>query len=470
MKIATRLLTAAERARRVCIVGAGPAGFYTAQHILKNSSDVRVDVLERLPVPYGLARFGVAPDHPDVKNCTDQFATTASNPRCRLLGNIHVGRDVRVGELMQAYDAVVLAYGAESDKPLGIPGESLKGVLSARAFVGWYNGLPDLQNLDVDLSRVKTCLIVGQGNVGLDVARIQLSPLGQLSGTDITQRALDTLRRSTVRDVVMVGRRGPLEVAFTIKEFREMTKLPGCRVVMRPEDFNFTQEERSYVTTNRPRKRLTELMEAQAQANTATNSTSASSSERTFRVLFNLSPVEVIPDKTDADRVGAVKFRCNRLDGPPGARVTVPLDAFVEIPCQMVLKSVGYQGVQIDPEVPFDKQRHIVPNENGKVVGAKNLYCSGWIKRGPTGIIATTMQDAFATAAAVLRDLPSAPLPGSPISIDDVITQRRLQPVSFEEWRRIEEAEKAEGAKLGKSCEKVTDVSRMLQLARGESK
>ncbi|KAE8576835.1 hypothetical protein XENTR_v10004337 [Xenopus tropicalis] len=220
----------------ICIVGSGPAGFYTAQHILRHNPQAQVDIYEKLPVPFGLVRFGVAPDHPEVKNVINTFTQTARSERCTFLGNVTVGRDVTVEELQGAYHAVVLSYGAEDKRELGIPGEELPGVHSARDFVGWYNGLPDNRHLHPDLS-CDTAVILGQGNVALDIARILLSPVDILRKTDITQTALDALSQSRIRRVWMVGRRGPLQVAFTIKELREMINLPETRPKLDPADY-----------------------------------------------------------------------------------------------------------------------------------------------------------------------------------------------------------------------------------------
>ncbi|XP_059527120.1 NADPH:adrenodoxin oxidoreductase, mitochondrial isoform X2 [Myotis daubentonii] len=225
-----------EQTPQICVVGSGPAGFYTAQHLLKHHAQAHVDIYEKQLVPFGLVRFGVAPDHPEVKNVIHTFTQTALSERCAFHGNVVVGRDVTVPELREAYHAVVLSYGAEDHRALEIPGEELPGVFSARAFVGWYNGLPENRELAPDLS-CDTAVILGQGNVALDVARILLTPPEQLEKTDITEASLGTLRQSQVKTVWIVGRRGPLQVAFTIKELREMIQLPGTRPILDPADF-----------------------------------------------------------------------------------------------------------------------------------------------------------------------------------------------------------------------------------------
>ncbi|XP_054763347.2 NADPH:adrenodoxin oxidoreductase, mitochondrial-like [Lytechinus pictus] len=221
---------------RVCIIGSGPAGFYTAQSLLKGDKSLHVDIYDRLPVPFGLVRYGVAPDHPDVKNVINQFTTLATAGRCSFIGGVSIGKDVQVKELLEAYSAVVLSYGAEGDKMLNVPGEDLPGFYSARKFVGWYNGLPEHSHLDPMLD-TDTAVVIGHGNVALDVARILLTPIDILKKTDITASAIEALTRSRVKRVHVVGRRGPLNISFTIKELREMIKLPDCRTVIDPSHF-----------------------------------------------------------------------------------------------------------------------------------------------------------------------------------------------------------------------------------------
>uniref|UniRef100_A0A8B9JFU0 NADPH:adrenodoxin oxidoreductase, mitochondrial n=1 Tax=Astyanax mexicanus TaxID=7994 RepID=A0A8B9JFU0_ASTMX len=302
--------------------------------------DVIVDVYERLPVPFGLVRFGVAPDHPEVKNVINTFTQTAQHERCFFHGNVNVGVDVTVKELKKAYHAVVLSYGAEANRCMGVPGEDLAGVFSARDFVGWYNGLPSNQKLNPDLN-CETVVILGQGNVALDVARILLSPLDMLKKTDITQHALEALTASRVRRVLIVGRRGPLQIAGTIKEVREMINLPDTTADMLPADFKGISE------TLKGRNVAVQNQDAKA----------------------------------------------------------VPTGQMEDLECGMVISSIGYKSLPIDPCVPFEHRGAIIPNDMGRVLDTAGLYCSGWVKRGPTGVIATTMNDSFDTARVLLKDM-----------------------------------------------------------------
>ncbi|KAK2571701.1 NADPH:adrenodoxin oxidoreductase [Acropora cervicornis] len=390
----------------VGIVGSGPAGFYTAQQILKVHDSALVDVYERLPVPFGLARFGIAPDHPDTKNCINQFTATAQNKRCSFIGNVNVGKDVK-------------CYGAEDDRTFGIPGETLEGVHSARAFVEWYNGLPSNSFLDPDLSS-ETAVILGQGNVALDT-------------TDICEHALKKLRNSCVRTVYIVGRRGPLQVAFTIKELREMTKLSGCQAVFYPEDFETIQERIASIP--RPRKRLTELMCKTALDETAPRRTA----NKEWRLKFRKRPVEFL-SSADGNKLAGVRFEVNDL---------------VE-----VFRSIGYKSISIDEQVPFDTRRGVIPNIDGRVVRLgvtgeshsnatviPGLYCSGWVRNGPVGVIATTMNDAFQTGQLVVDDLKAG-----------------VKPVFFDHWNKIDQVEQEMGKKLGKPREKIISVQKFLEI------
>ncbi|XP_068511447.1 NADPH:adrenodoxin oxidoreductase, mitochondrial isoform X1 [Anas acuta] len=461
---ARRWLSSRSPAPRVCVVGSGPAGFYTAQHLLKHHDLVQVDIYEKLPVPFGLVRFGVAPDHPEVKNVTKTFGQTARSERCKYYGNITVGRDVTVAELRQAYHAVVLSYGAEDNRTLGIPGENLPGVYSARAFVGWYNGLPENRDLKPDLS-CETALILGHGNVALDIARILLSPLDLLRKTDITECSLAALACSKVKRVWLAGRRGPLQVAFTIKELREMINLPGTQPVLNPADF--TGLENAVKDIPRPRKRLTELMIKTALQKPGEMAAQAAA-PRQWGLKFQRSPQEVLPT-ADGTRARGVRMALTRLEGSGESAKAIPTGDVEELECGLVLSSIGYRSLPLDPAVPFDSQRGIIPNSMGRVQGAPGLYCSGWVKRGPTGVIITTMNDSFDTAQSVLEDLRGGVLDVSVSregfgAVGSILSSRGVRPVSFSDWEKIDAAEVARGKAAGKPREKIVDPQEMLQL------
>nr|CBN81168.1 adrenodoxin oxidoreductase, mitochondrial [Dicentrarchus labrax] len=453
---------------KVCIVGSGPAGFYTAQHLIKARPDVDVDIYERLPVPFGLVRFGVAPDHPEVKNVIKTFTQTAKHTCCSFYGNVTVGKDVSVGELQQAYHAVVLSYGAEGNRSMGVPGEDLAGVYSAKDFVGWYNGLPSCQELSPDLS-CETAVILGQGNVALDVARILLSPIDILKKTDITQPALEALAESHVRRVLIVGRRGPVQIACTIKELREMVNLPDTRPEMVAADFEGVKD--AVKDLPRPRKRLTELMLKTAMEIPGEKEQERrNNASRVWSFRFFRSPIEIMADP-DNKRTAGIRLAVNKLEGSGDGARAVLTGEVEDVSCGLVISSIGYKSLPIDPSVPFDSSKAIVPNSMGRVQQAAGLYCSGWLKTGPTGVIATTMNNSFDTARSLVEDMDSGTLdisaakPGSQ-SISGLLEKRGVKPVIFSDWEKIDSVEMSRGEAAGKPREKLLTVEEMLQVAR----
>uniref|UniRef100_A0A8C4DYU1 NADPH:adrenodoxin oxidoreductase, mitochondrial n=1 Tax=Dicentrarchus labrax TaxID=13489 RepID=A0A8C4DYU1_DICLA len=457
---------------KVCIVGSGPAGFYTAQHLIKvfhARPDVDVDIYERLPVPFGLVRFGVAPDHPEVKNVINTFTQTAKHTCCSFYGNVTVGKDVSVGELQQAYHAVVLSYGAEGNRSMGVPGEDLAGVYSAKDFVGWYNGLPSCQELSPDLS-CETAVILGQGNVALDVARILLSPIDILKKTDITQPALEALAESHVRRVLIVGRRGPVQIACTIKELREMVNLPDTRPEMVAADFEGVKD--AVKDLPRPRKRLTELMLKTAMEIPGEKEQERrNNASRVWSFRFFRSPIEIMADP-DNKRTAGIRLAVNKLEGSGDGARAVLTGEVEDVSCGLVISSIGYKSLPIDPSVPFDSSKAIVPNSMGRVQQAAGLYCSGWLKTGPTGVIATTMNNSFDTARSLVEDMDSGTLdisaakPGSQ-SISGLLEKRGVKPVIFSDWEKIDSVEMSRGEAAGKPREKLLTVEEMLQVNSG---
>ncbi|KAK7135087.1 hypothetical protein R3I93_018252 [Phoxinus phoxinus] len=445
---------------RVCVVGGGPAGFYTAQQLLKARQDAIVDIYERLPVPFGLVRFGVAPDHPEVKNVINTFTQTAQHERCSFYGNVNVGKDVTIEELRRAYHAVVLSYGAEGNRSMKIPGEDLSGVFSAKDFVGWYNGLPSNKELCPDLSS-ETAVILGQGNVALDVARILLSPVDMLKETDITQNSLAVLAGSNVRRVLVVGRRGPLQIACTIKEVREMVNLPNTGADMLPSDFEGIAE--ALKDLPRPRKRLTELMMK------AVKEGRDDKDQKCWGFRFFRSPVEVIAG-ADGRTATGIRLALNKLEGSGEGTRAVPTGQLEDLECGLIISSIGYKSFPIDPTVPFDPRRAIVPNAMGRVQDTTGLYCSGWVKRGPTGVIATTMNDSFDTARVLVQDMEAGEVdlsvnkPGAQ-AITALLRTRGVRTVLFPQWEKINAEEEKRGKSLGKPREKLLDVDEMLKIA-----
>ncbi|XP_046549987.1 NADPH:adrenodoxin oxidoreductase, mitochondrial-like isoform X2 [Haliotis rubra] len=461
--------TSPDKVPHVAIIGSGPAGFYTAQQLLKGHPSVRVDIFEKLPVPFGLVRFGVAPDHPEVKNVINTFTQTAEKDRCSFLGNVTIGKDITVSELQKNYTAVVLSYGADADRTLGIPGEDLPNVLSARRFVGWYNGLPEDKELPVDLS-CDSAVVLGHGNVALDVARILLTPLDILKKTDISEHALASLAESRVKQVHLVGRRGPLQVAFTIKELREMVNLPECRTVINPQDVASLKELINDLP--RPRKRLTDLLYRSGCEPAEKDVKRWADAVRQWNLHFCLSPQEVAAS-ADGKGPERVKFAVNRLEGPDLVnQKAVATDAVTDITCGLVLRSIGYKSIPIDSTVPFDADKGIIPNKNSRVQGTKGLYCSGWVGRGPVGVILNTMTDGFDTGKVILKDMEEGQLETTGkqghAEVKDILTQRGVEIVTFSDWEKINTSESEAGKKIGKPREKITDVPSMLGVVKSK--
>ncbi|XP_076233206.1 NADPH:adrenodoxin oxidoreductase, mitochondrial-like isoform X3 [Calliopsis andreniformis] len=410
---------------KVCIVGAGPAGFYAAQQILKSSSDVNVDILEKLPVPFGLVRFGVAPDHPEVKNVIHTFEKTASNPRFQFIGNVNVGKDVTIKQLQEIYHAVLLTYGAEEDRLLGIPGENLNNVISGRRFVGWYNGVPADSNLNINLD-VEEAVILGQ----------------------------EQLSRSRVRKVSLIGRRGPLQAAFTIAELREILKLDGCKTYWCTNDFVNVKEIVS--TLPRPRKRLTELMLKSLEETPADIQTNA----KELHPIFLRSPIEFL----GSNNVKGVKLSINQLDGSDFSKqVAVPTGSYEDIPCGLAFRSIGYKSTQIDVSIPFDIKKGRIKNVDGKV--EDNLYAAGWVATGPVGVILSTMTNAFQVGKLVHNELLIVENKSGSLGLRKILDEKNIPIVSYNNWKKIDKAECERGQELGKPREKITDINKMLKIA-----
>ena len=447
--------------KKICVVGGGAAGFYSAQYLAGHLPNCTVDVLEKLPVPFGLVRYGVAPDHPEVKNVINTFSKTARLPNVNFMGNLALGVDYTLSDLRDRYHAVLLTYGAEKDRQLGIKGEGdSRNVLSAREFVAFYNGLPGSETLQPDLSG-ETVSIIGQGNVAIDVARILLSPLDDLAKTDITEAALESLRSSRVKRVNVIGRRGPLQAAFTIKELREMIKLPNCRSVWRPEDFTGIPE--LVKDLPRPRKRITELMLD------SLNKQSSTVGDKFFVPIFLRSPesIEVTPDGQQK-----LHLTINRLKGDK-AEATSETET---IPSDLILRSIGYKSISYDPDLNFNDRQGYVNNVEGRVLRSGSdteidhgLYTGGWLATGPTGVILTTMNNAFRVASLICEDFQNDKVPHSNeakpgLTVEDSLL-RGKRVVDWAAWERIDEAEQKLGAPKNKPREKFYSTEEMLKVA-----
>ena len=434
---------------RVAVVGAGPSGFYAAEALLKQRPDAVVDLFERLPAPFGLVRYGVAPDHQKIKSVTKVYDRVLTDPRVRYLGNVEVGRDLRAEELRRHYHATVFAYGAALDRQLGVPGEELDGSLSATHFVGWYNGHPDFAGLDPRLDG-HTALVVGVGNVAVDVTRILAKTRAELVGSDIADHALDALAHSAVRDVVVIGRRGPAEAKWSTKELRDLGELVDADVIVDPGDLAISDESRAAIAEDVVARRNLEVLEELAAR-------APRGASRRIHLRFLLSPVAIEPDASGT-RVGAVVLERNRLEPRHGGSLAaVGTGATERLEAQLVFRSVGYRGEPL-PGVPFDERWAVVPNDHGRVLAARGgepipgWYVAGWIKRGPTGVIGTNKACAVETVTTLLGDeLPSIdPEDARPEALDALLSARGVRFVDADGWRRIDAAETVAGAAVGR--------------------
>jgi len=451
------VLGTAERPLRVAIVGSGPSGFYSAESLLKQDMNIKVDMFDKLPVPFGLVRYGVAPDHLKIKNVTKVFEKTASNPKFSFFGNVTVGKNISVFELNKFYDAVIFAYGAESDRQLGISGEDLVGSYTATEFVAWYNGHPDFQDHHFDFSQ-EVAVIVGNGNVAMDVARILCKTPEELKATDINQNALDVLAESKIKEVHVYGRRGPVQASFTAPEIKEMGELADCYPVINPQDLELIESSKKELEdpTNAGRKKNYEIMQHFL-------SIQPNGRKRKFVLHFGRSPIEII----GKGRVQKVRFEINKMTGEPNKQKVRGTGKFEEIECGIFFRSVGYVGLPIKG-LPFSAQAGVVPNQMGRVMDSEQIftgwYVAGWIKRGATGIIGTNKPDADETVKSLLEDiehLNPCEIPSSE-ELLKFLKDREVRVVTFGDWKKIDAAEIERGAKLGKPREKFARVTGML--------
>jgi len=463
---------------RVAVVGSGPAGLYTAEALIKQSAalpepvEIKVDVLDRLPTPYGLVRYGVAPDHKSIKSVANYLRRVLESPDVTFLGGVRFGEDVTREELVGAYDAVVYATGAMRDRRLGIPGEDLPGSYAATDFVNWYCGHPDLDPSAFVLT-AESAVVIGVGNVAVDVARILTRDVSELHETDIPEPVLDVLRASSIREVHVVGRRGPAYAKFTTKELRELGELPGVSVSVDADEMDLTTFDASgeSATLAESDRRVRGNLVAMRAWESA-----PAGPGRSLRVRFWLRPVEILPSPSGT--VGGVCLERTRLSADGVLEGTGEIE---RVDAQLVLRSVGYQSVPL-PGVPFDSRSCTVPNAGGRVVDEAGQplpgeYVAGWLKRGPTGVIGTNKADAAETVRALLADLAGgpgdedAPLPrpgllrfpqaadagpdgappdGAASPLADVLAARGVRPVSYAEWLRIESAEADLAKSLGR--------------------
>jgi ferredoxin--NADP+ reductase len=474
---------------RIAVIGSGPAGFYAAGHLLKRGGEtVEVDMLERLPTPWGLVRSGVAPDHPKIKSVTRVYEKTAAHPRFRYFGNVTFGEHVSHEDLLEHYHAIVYATGSPLDRPLGIPGEDLPGSHAATEFVGWYNGHPDHTGLEVDLVSAERAVVIGNGNVAIDVARMLVLTPEELAPTDTADHALEVLARSRVQEVLVVGRRGPAQAAFTNPELLELGELTDADIVVDGDEL----ERALAVHDEAAEQDITSRRNVEILREYAQRTPTPGRKRVVLRFLLSpsalvagedgaLAAVELVRNELVADESGALRARAT------GERETIPAG--------LVFRAIGYRGIPL-PGVPFDDRRGVIPNEGGRIVHAESgerqagEYVVGWIKRGPSGVIGTNKKDAQETVDAILADLGAgagagagdvgagassngssgALHPSTPDgeALERLLRERQPDVVTYEGWSEIDRHERALGEQSGRPRVKLTSIEEMLRVAASE--
>lgn len=450
---------------RVAIIGAGPAGFYAAERLFKDSElIVEIDMYDRLPTPFGLVRNGVAPDHQKIKSVTAAFDRIAANPRFRFFGHVELGRDVTVDELKDYYHQILYTTGAQTDRPLGIPGDDLIGSHPATAFVAWYNGHPDYRDCVFDLSQERVA-VVGVGNVAVDVARILCRTPEELLKTDIADYALEALRNSRVKEVYILGRRGPAQAAFTAPEAKELGELADCDTIVLPEEAELDPLSRaSMADADRADVRKVEIIQELSRRQPTGKS-------KRLILRFLVSPVELIGD--EKGRVKQMRLVRNELYATEaGSMRPRPTDHFETLDVGLVFRSIGYKGVAL-PGVPFHESWGVIPNDGGRVLDPATKepllgqYTAGWIKRGPTGVIGTNKPDAAETAENMLADARAGKVLNATHATageaDDLVHSHQAQVVSYADWRELDALELSRGKAQGRPRIKFTSVEEMLE-------
>ncbi|HSG31469.1 MAG TPA: FAD-dependent oxidoreductase [Thermodesulfobacteriota bacterium] len=449
------------------IIGSGPAGFYAAEHLFKNKDySFNVDIYDRLPTPFGLVRSGVAPDHQKIKTVTRVFDKIAQNPGFRFFGNVEYGKDINLDDLKKHYHIIIFATGAQTDRKMNIPGEDLKGSYTATEFVAWYNGHPDYKEREFDLSQEKVA-IIGVGNVAVDVARILCRTTEELEKTDIADYALEKLANSNVKEVYMIGRRGPAQAAFTNPELKELGNLEGADLILDKDEIEpdkitikqMQEHEDKSVT------RKLELLKEYSQAATGDK-------DKKLYIKFLLSPVEITGN--DDSTIKSLVLTENELyESEDGSVRCKSIDKNIELDVGLVFRSIGYHGVPL-AGVPFNESWGVISNEKGRIVDNGNkhingLYATGWIKRGPTGIIGTNKTDSAETVNFILEDINENKLNTPELtdteSIENLIMSRNDKIITYEKWLKVDDSEKLRGEKLGRPRLKYTDIDEIIDIA-----
>ena len=451
---------------RVAVIGSGPAGFYAAEHLLKRDEyEFSIDMYDKLPTPHGLVRSGVAPDHQKIKSVTRVYDKIASDPNFRFFGYVEYGKDINMEDLKRHYHVVIFATGAQTDRRMNIPGEDLRGSHTATEFVAWYNGHPHYGESEFDLSRERVA-VVGVGNVAVDVARILCRTQEELGETDIAEYALEALKDSGVKEVFILGRRGPLQAAFTNPEVRELGKLQDAHAVTLENEVELdvhsekSLEEKNDVSAQKKLEILKSYSEDKEQ-----------DKSKKLHIRFLVSPVEIIGD--DEGNVRAIKLVKNELyKSEDGSIRPRPTEDYEEIEVGLVFRSIGYRGVPL-PDVPFHEKWGVIHNEKGRIVDPGSgghiagLYATGWIKRGPSGVIGTNKQDSGETVSCIVEDIGKGDIltPESPEaeSVIELLKERKPDYVTYTDWLRLNELEIERGKALGRPRLKYTTIDEIME-------
>lgn len=449
---------------RVAIVGAGPSGFYAAEHILKNSDlHAQVDLFDRLPTPYGLVRGGVAPDHPKIKSVIRIYEKTAAREGFRFFGNVKIGQDLEVEDLERLYHAIVFTVGCETDRQLGIPGEELPGSHAATAFVGWYNAHPDYADRDFDLS-CERAVVIGNGNVAMDVARMLTLTDHELRQTDTADHAIEALDAKKIREIVVLGRRGPVQAAFTNPEIKELGEMEDADIIVDPQEVELDSASAAYLESDEVDKTT------RVNVETLKDFSQRQPQGKNQRIVlrFLASPVEIKGD----GKVESIVIGRNELVEEGGSLRAKDTGEREELECGLVLRSVGYTGIPIEG-VPFDERRGLILNEGGRILDSHDAghkvghYTAGWIKRGPSGVIGTNKKDALETVQNLFEDIESgtllSPENADPAAVEDLLRERGTRYISFEDWQTIDQAEVGRGEPHGRPRVKFVRVEEMLE-------
>jgi ferredoxin/flavodoxin---NADP+ reductase len=459
-------MTTLHRPLRVAVIGAGPSGFYAAEALLKTLDDVSVDIFDRLPTPYGLVRYGVAPDHQKIKSVTKLYERVCQNDNVRFLGNVELGRDIFRAELKRHYDAIIYSVGAPADRNLNIPGEDLPGSLSATTFVAWYNAHPDYAEMDM-LAHLQhpTVAVVGMGNVAVDVTRILAKSVAELRQTDIADHALETLAESKVTDIHMLGRRGPAQGKFTTKELRELGELENADIMVEPKQLELDPASEASLEGNPMLAKNVQILRDFAAKE-------PTGKPRRVHLRFLVSPKLVSPKEVHGgERVSGVVLEKNRLDAQGDYLAAVGTGEQDTLDAGLLLRSVGYRGVPL-PDVPFDERRAVIPNDHGRVLaeagGAPVMgeYVAGWIKRGPNGVIGTNKADANETVKQLAADVDTLAYvsdeAATPAAVDALLESRQVKVVRFADWLALDKLETERGQASGRPRVKVAKLEEML--------